>query len=171
MHQQAAWSSGMILAQGARGPGLNSRSSPCAVLFLCRKGQQSGGRGWAGAGGCPRATAREERCASRAEYLQCDFDDQDTLPEWSKGVDSNSTSASCVGSNPTGVTSPSSLLVAVAVARRGGARGRASWLGYSALTRATRARVPGAGAPCPPPPPRPASFLPGRTRLPDSAIV
>ena len=24
----AAWSSGMILAQGARGPGLNSRSSP-----------------------------------------------------------------------------------------------------------------------------------------------
>ena len=123
MHQQAAWSSGMILAQGARGPGFNSRSSPCAVLFLCRKGQQSGGRGWAGAGGCPRATAREERCASRAEYLQCDFDDQDTLPEWSKGVDSNSTSASCVGSNPTGVTSPSSLLVAVAVARRGGAGG------------------------------------------------
>ena len=28
---------------------------------------------------------------------------QDTLPEWSKGVDSSSTSASCVGSNPTGV--------------------------------------------------------------------
>ena len=27
-HQQAAWSSGMILASGARGPGLNSRSSP-----------------------------------------------------------------------------------------------------------------------------------------------
>ena len=27
----------------------------------------------------------------------------DTLPEWSKGVDSTSTSASCVGSNPTGV--------------------------------------------------------------------
>jgi hypothetical protein len=27
----------------------------------------------------------------------------DTLPEWSKGVDSRSTSASCVGSNPTGV--------------------------------------------------------------------
>ena len=30
-------------------------------------------------------------------------DTQDTLPEWSKGVDSSSTSASCVGSNPTGV--------------------------------------------------------------------
>ena len=30
---------------------------------------------------------------------------QDTLPEWSKGVDSISTSASCVGSNPTGVIS------------------------------------------------------------------
>ena len=27
----------------------------------------------------------------------------DTLPEWSKGVNSSSTSASCVGSNPTGV--------------------------------------------------------------------
>ena len=27
---------------------------------------------------------------------------KDTLPEWSKGVDSSSTSASCVGSNPTG---------------------------------------------------------------------
>ena len=25
------------------------------------------------------------------------------MPEWSKGVDSSSTSASCVGSNPTGV--------------------------------------------------------------------
>ena len=28
---------------------------------------------------------------------------KDTLPEWSKGVDSSSTSASCAGSNPTGV--------------------------------------------------------------------
>jgi hypothetical protein len=28
---------------------------------------------------------------------------QDALPKWSKGVDSSSTSASCVGSNPTGV--------------------------------------------------------------------
>ena len=27
----------------------------------------------------------------------------DSLPEWSKGVDSSSTSASCVGSNPTAV--------------------------------------------------------------------
>ena len=30
---------------------------------------------------------------------------KDTLPEWSKGVDSSSTSASCVGSNPTAVMS------------------------------------------------------------------
>ena len=29
----------------------------------------------------------------------------DTLPEWSKGVDSSSTSESCVGSNPTAVIS------------------------------------------------------------------
>jgi hypothetical protein len=31
-------------------------------------------------------------------------DCQDSLPEWSKGVDSSSTSESCVGSNPTAVT-------------------------------------------------------------------
>ena len=31
------------------------------------------------------------------------FQAVDTLPEWSKGVDSSSTSANCAGSNPTGV--------------------------------------------------------------------
>ena len=30
--------------------------------------------------------------------------EHDTLPEWSKGVDSSSTSASCAGSNPAGVS-------------------------------------------------------------------
>ena len=35
---------------------------------------------------------------------------QDSLPEWSKGVDSSSTSASCVGSNPTGVMSIGTVL-------------------------------------------------------------
>ena len=36
---------------------------------------------------------------------------RDTLPEWSKGVDSSSTSASCVGSNPTGVIQACTLHV------------------------------------------------------------
>ena len=85
----------MILASGARGPGLNSRSIPCAVLFLCRERQQRGRRGWAGAGRRPRATERDGRGCSGQNL--CDSDDQDTLPEWSKGVDSSSTSASCVG--------------------------------------------------------------------------
>ena len=35
--QSAAWSSGMILASGARGPGFNSRSSPFSiVLAICK---------------------------------------------------------------------------------------------------------------------------------------
>ena len=37
----------------------------------------------------------------------------DTLPEWSKGVDSSSTSASCVGSNHTGVISAAAMRPAV----------------------------------------------------------
>ena len=36
------------------------------------------------------------------------FQAVDTLPEWSKGVDSSSTSANCVGSNSTGVIWPHS---------------------------------------------------------------
>ena len=35
---------------------------------------------------------------------------KDPLPEWSKGVDSSSTSASCVGSNPTGVSFGQAIL-------------------------------------------------------------
>jgi hypothetical protein len=33
----AAWSSGMILAQGARGPGFNSRSSPYVLVIPEKK--------------------------------------------------------------------------------------------------------------------------------------
>lgn len=55
--------------------------------------------------------ADTEECASwisRADLREltghrCGTTSSDTLPEWSKGVDSSSTSASCVGSNPTGV--------------------------------------------------------------------
>ena len=36
-------------------------------------------------------------------YLLLQPGAKDSLPEWSKGVDSSSTSASCVGSNPTAV--------------------------------------------------------------------
>ena len=37
----AAWSSGMILASGARGPGFNSRSSPCCGSKLSRNNLSS----------------------------------------------------------------------------------------------------------------------------------
>ena len=45
------------------------------------------------------SNARNARFDKR--YGSCAL--QDSLPEWSKGVDSSSTSESCVGSNPTAV--------------------------------------------------------------------
>jgi hypothetical protein len=42
---------------------------------------------------------------------------KDTLPEWSKGVDSSSTSASCMDSNPTGVILLNLDVVAVVLPR------------------------------------------------------
>ena len=45
----------------------------------------------------------------RANDKKPALDHHDTLPEWPKGVDSSSTSASCVGSNPTGVSELLSL--------------------------------------------------------------
>ena len=44
-------------------------------------------------------------CCTLCLGLRADSVPRDTLPKWSKGVDSSSTSASCVGSNPTGVMS------------------------------------------------------------------
>ena len=55
---------------------------------------------------------------------------QDTLPEWSKGVDSSSTSASCVGSNPTGVILPLPSIAAdslAILARLAAAKQEATW--------------------------------------------
>ena len=62
-----------------------------------------------------RASPACRRLALQAEFgrsHQCDqvharaAEAEDSLPEWSKGVDSSSTSASCVGSNPTAVIFP-----------------------------------------------------------------
>ena len=47
-------------------------------------------------------TSFDKKGSSRTK-LQGEPSCQDSLPEWSKGVDSSSTSARCVGSNPTAV--------------------------------------------------------------------
>ena len=59
---------------------------------------------WATQSACTllRATTDESKMADERKAL-AKHQLKDTLPEWSKGVDSSSTSASCVGSNPTGV--------------------------------------------------------------------
>ena len=59
---------------------------------------------WATQSACTllRATTDESKMADEGKAL-AKHQVKDTLPEWSKGVDSSSTSASCVGSNPTGV--------------------------------------------------------------------
>ena len=49
-------------------------------------------------------------CCTLCVGLRADSVPRDTLPEWSKGVDSSSTSASCAGSNPTGVMSIGTVL-------------------------------------------------------------
>ena len=59
---------------------------------------------WATQSACTllRATTDESKMADARKAL-AKHQLKDTLPEWSKGVDSSSTSASCVGSNPTAV--------------------------------------------------------------------
>ena len=47
------------------------------------------------------AVAPPARC--HRWHMLLPWHSRDSLPEWSKGVDSSSTSASCVGSNPTAV--------------------------------------------------------------------
>ena len=52
-----------------------------------------------------RRVAPNLREQSERMHLPPAYNCKDSLPEWSKGVDSSSTSASCVGSNPTAVIS------------------------------------------------------------------
>ena len=53
--------------------------------------------------GCQAVCYEGLACVLSLSALLPSKADMDTLPEWSKGVDASSTSASCVGSNPTGV--------------------------------------------------------------------
>ena len=53
--------------------------------------------------GCQAVCYKGLACVLSLSQLLLSKADMDTSPEWSKGVDSSSTSASCVGSNPTGV--------------------------------------------------------------------
>ena len=50
------------------------------------------------------------RLPFNVQHTNMDPDSHDSLPEWSKGVDSSSPSASCVGPNPTAVTFPNPRL-------------------------------------------------------------
>ena len=52
---------------------------------------------------CVRSRQCDEPLRSGSPAAVAEQGSQDSLPEWSKGVDSSSTSASCVGSNPTAV--------------------------------------------------------------------
>ena len=72
--------------------------SACAALLgLCYCGWPCSGDHLLSWSGTVRASSRRE-AATFAPLFE-----HDSLPEWSKGVDSSSTSASCVGSNPTAV--------------------------------------------------------------------
>ena len=54
----------------------------------------------------PEHAISQDRMATEYdETAKAPTGSQDSLPEWSKGVDASSTSVSCVGSNPTGVMS------------------------------------------------------------------
>ena len=76
-----------------------SRGARCLV--------ESGAGGWSGGGGVCVFVCVWGIGAQQLKVCQAPKGDgcSDSLPEWSKGVDSSSTSESCVGSNPTAVTS------------------------------------------------------------------
>ena len=62
VYQVAVWSSGMILASGVRGPGLNSQNNPCACC--CRKALAWGARG-------PGRNFQSSLCASYCRRATC----------------------------------------------------------------------------------------------------
>ena len=88
----------------------------CKVAARCRLGRAATSQFREGKeeGGAPARTRRPPNPRKRppSPKLPChagpprfgeEVSSHDSLPEWSKGVDSSSTSASCVGSNPTAV--------------------------------------------------------------------
>ena len=62
------------------------------------------GRAWRRQGEGQHASNKQHGALASSFKRAVDIRHHDSLPEWSKGVDSGSTRASCVGSNPTALS-------------------------------------------------------------------